>query len=558
MSKSTRIFSFGLGHSPSRALVKGLSSTTDGYSVFIPPATNVDIYVLEQLQKALVARFSNIKIKWNLNSKPIHVVPTNPPTIFINDRLIVYAILDDKSTSFDHNVSVELYSEENRLGEAKVNQIPSVSDNGMIGRLAAKALILELEHSKLPSSTEKDVTKETIKRNIIDISLKYNILSPYTAFVGVENRVDGNNSDMILREVPIQISADNQYLKYLEKHIKKIHDRRSLMRELHHKKMLLEYKCQEYRTARAHYSEKEYLLDQECEVPHYYCETPRKHLEAEEFMNYCEGAKESSPQDYKVARKKNAAAQDYYHNAQSDYSKTQYRYQEAKQRHDDREHYYRNKQLYAEAKHRYQRAQELLIHHMSTEDFSLQDSEKTMEYITRYESELGFAEQEFQMAVRHLQICDEDMELCEMTHASLQDDADNVLRSDIDRIEALRRYEHEKQSSKKSKVISGNNDEKDKDIIRQVISEQKFDGLWEIDTKIIQQLTGKLLSDFQSVENSEILVTAIIMLVIETRFASLSSMWYGVIQKARVRLLNIFENNNDRLENLLKSIREQI
>ena len=111
MSNSTRIFSFGLGHSPSRALIKGLADTTNGCFVFIPPSANVDIYVGEQLRKALQPCFTNIKIKWNLNPPPIYVVPTNPPPVFINDHLIVYAILDDKSTSFDHNGSVELHSE---------------------------------------------------------------------------------------------------------------------------------------------------------------------------------------------------------------------------------------------------------------------------------------------------------------------------------------------------------------------------------------------------------------------------------------------------------------
>ncbi|CAF4753473.1 unnamed protein product, partial [Rotaria sp. Silwood2] len=37
MSSNTRIFSFGLGHSPSRSLVKGLARATNGYCVFVPP-----------------------------------------------------------------------------------------------------------------------------------------------------------------------------------------------------------------------------------------------------------------------------------------------------------------------------------------------------------------------------------------------------------------------------------------------------------------------------------------------------------------------------------------
>jgi hypothetical protein len=65
MFTSARIFSFGLGNSPSRALVKGLTRTTNSRFVFIPPKTSVDVYVGEQLQKALQPYIMNIQIDWN-------------------------------------------------------------------------------------------------------------------------------------------------------------------------------------------------------------------------------------------------------------------------------------------------------------------------------------------------------------------------------------------------------------------------------------------------------------------------------------------------------------
>ena len=91
-----------------------------------------------------------------------------------------------------------------------MTQVPSVSNNAMIARLAAKALILELQHSKLRPSTNKsdvgslqtrfqqpmaskdesEITKEDTQKRIVDLSLKYNILSPHTAFVGVEKRLN--------------------------------------------------------------------------------------------------------------------------------------------------------------------------------------------------------------------------------------------------------------------------------------------------------------------------------------------------------------------------------
>ncbi|CAF2145922.1 unnamed protein product [Rotaria magnacalcarata] len=234
ISTSTRIFSFGLGSSPSRSLVKGLARTTNGRFVFIPPNTiSADAFVTEQLRKALQPCITNIQVKWNL-ATAVTSVPINIPPVYINDRIIVYALINDVSITFDHETNVELYADQTCLGRVQVDRILSVSNGRTISRLAAKALILELQHSKIPSWVgqniagskqtrfqeqnqqqqiiEIDNEKEKTKKHIIELSLKHNILSPHTAFVGIEKRVNSTNVDMVLREIPIQISADNQQL----------------------------------------------------------------------------------------------------------------------------------------------------------------------------------------------------------------------------------------------------------------------------------------------------------------------------------------------------------
>src|SRR5579871_1157217 len=102
MSTFTRIFSFGLGTSPSRSLVKGLARSTNGRFVFIPPNSNVDIYVGEQLQKALQSCITNVHVQWNLGVN-VQSAPTQLPPVYANDRLIVYALTNDKTIPFDHN-----------------------------------------------------------------------------------------------------------------------------------------------------------------------------------------------------------------------------------------------------------------------------------------------------------------------------------------------------------------------------------------------------------------------------------------------------------------------
>ncbi|CAF5091147.1 unnamed protein product, partial [Rotaria sp. Silwood1] len=125
MASTSRIFSFGLGESPSRSLVKGLARSTNGQFIFIPPNTSVDA----------------------LNA------PRQLPPVYLNDRLIAYGLINDKTIPFKHDSSVELetHPDHHQLGIAQVNRVPTVSDNGTIARLAAKALILELQHEKVSS-----------------------------------------------------------------------------------------------------------------------------------------------------------------------------------------------------------------------------------------------------------------------------------------------------------------------------------------------------------------------------------------------------------------------
>ncbi|CAF3638394.1 unnamed protein product [Rotaria sp. Silwood1] len=102
---------------------------------------------------------------------------------------------------FDHETTVELWTDtyEQPLSVARVDHIPPTLTSQTLMRLAAKALLRELLHTSEPISRE----------HVVDLSLKYGILCPYTAFIGIERRLDANsdsNSEMQLQEIPIVLS----------------------------------------------------------------------------------------------------------------------------------------------------------------------------------------------------------------------------------------------------------------------------------------------------------------------------------------------------------------
>ncbi|CAF0932710.1 unnamed protein product [Rotaria sordida] len=437
MATSARIFSFGLGHSPSRSLVKGLARATNGRFVFIPPRSSVDIHVGEQLQKALQSCITNVQIKWNLGTS-VMSAPTKMPPIYANDRLIVYALASDQMSTFDHNSSIELYTNRQRLGEAKIDRVPNVSVNGTISRLAAKALILELQHSKLPSkkitgslqtrfaehnqlsTTTTTNSKEETTKRIIELSLKYKILSPHTAFVGVEKRVNANNAEMVLREVPIQISADDQHLKASH---------------------FMSFKASSMSVPRAASSS---IMPMVCN-------------------------------EDAVSTNSSSCFSDYGIRTESGSSRStqvQFRRVMDAEAHDD----------------------------------------------LKYKCQ-SFAS----------------------THAikgSTYSDKNNP--------------KYIEQKEKKETWPVG-----DENIVRYLINKQKFDGLWDLDAENIKQLTGKSLENFSPSNNRQVLISAIVVIALETRFAALSTMWHGIVQKARKRLLDLLGKDAKQLESLLENIRKQ-
>ena len=98
----------------------------------------------------------------------------------------------------------------------------------------------------------------------------------------------------------------------------------------------------------------------------------------------------------------------------------------------------------------------------------------------------------------------------------------------------------------------------DENIVRYLINKQTFDGLWNLDSKDVEQLIGKSLSHFQQLTSIQILISSIVVLVLETRFASFSSMWHGVVQKARKCLLQLLGNDSKNLDELLEDIRQHL
>jgi hypothetical protein len=467
MDLSTRMFSFGLGTSPSRSFVKGFARSTNGRFVFIPPKSSVDVYVREQLQKALQPSITNVHVQWKLGVN-VQSAPTQSPPVYANDRLIVYALTNDKTIPFDYNSSVELQTEPGHrlLGVAKINSIPDVADNQIIACLAAKTLILELQHANsekpsicsrqsrfkhLMASNEESVEtisdKKTIKPRIINLSLKYNILSPHTAFIGIEKQINASNADMVLREIPIEISDDDKQLLTSR-----------LSSSAH---TILSCHADTLNRTRG-------MVDRVSERTDSWSSTRRM----------------SNPMSESVA-----------------------------------------------------------IDGCRSLDIDGQSNRLTSDAVYRCADGGWNGDSKIKSVLDGLK--NMTLSMSSNILAPINNKFTGKVKSKNSNI------------SQKDNILPSN----DQDMVRYLINKQKFNSLWDLDSDIIKELTGKSFDKFQ-LQNTDvddqILNSIIVILILETRFSSFSSLWYGIVQKARNRIIDLFGKDSNNIDKLFNDIRNKL
>jgi Ca-activated chloride channel family protein len=243
-----RVFSLGVGSSPSRSLVKGVARVTSGRAVFVPPHCVVDEPVADVLDAVLRPRLANIQVHWPTGTKVVAASNSAVATCVSGDRVLVYAVLSHDTpfgnTNGEDPVVRVSYTDVNgqqveksvpmRLSNAASESKEEVSAlSAMTGSRAIAALFdtkyveptanntgstqsrfkdLAAESNGAPArkQTEKEWEEER-KAKVIALSLAHHVLSPYTALVAVEHRKDGSNADMQLREVPVMMSAGEPF-----------------------------------------------------------------------------------------------------------------------------------------------------------------------------------------------------------------------------------------------------------------------------------------------------------------------------------------------------------
>ena len=245
-STQGRIFSFGLGSSASRYLVKGIARAGNGTSIFANEHEDLRLKVVSQLKNALQPALCNVQIFWDdtlpqtasnneavkletkktllgfmkpkkkieiINDKMagqnIHLfgqVPSKLPPIFDGTRLLAYHIYD-KENRTPKVIKIAAETPDGQLTvDVNISRSNILEAGNFVRKLAGRKKIQELQETML-GVTESGYDDLDIKNAITKLGLENGLASNYTSFVGIDRKSgkDLKHAPILTREIKNQI-----------------------------------------------------------------------------------------------------------------------------------------------------------------------------------------------------------------------------------------------------------------------------------------------------------------------------------------------------------------
>jgi hypothetical protein len=219
-NNNVSVFSIGIGDSVSQGLIQGLALEGNGHAEFIGSGDKASVLqkVRSQLKKSqdtLRKYQKDYKLEIETEEGSYKMVPEKLPTLYDRSNNVVFVFSKSRPVSIKYTETLA----DSKTNVVDLTPVVVTDTNCALHRMAAIRLLKHLEHegpkqrSSLIDDLKTDV--DVHKDEIIQISTDLNVLSKYTAFVGVEKRKDRVTGKMTLREVPLETQR-----KYKESYVR--------------------------------------------------------------------------------------------------------------------------------------------------------------------------------------------------------------------------------------------------------------------------------------------------------------------------------------------------
>ncbi len=202
LGDNTRLFSFGVGSSVNRYLLDQMAEVGRGEVQYVllneKPEETVNKFY-ERVRNPVV---THIRVDWD-NLDVTDIMPARVRDLFAGQPIFILGRYNNPGRA-----TVQVHA---KIGGRDVTydipvQLPATNpDNGALAQLWARARIKELSGEQY-GGPNQDVIK-----TITELALKYRLMSEYTSFVAVEEKVVNEGGQMKTIQVPVEMPEGVSY-----------------------------------------------------------------------------------------------------------------------------------------------------------------------------------------------------------------------------------------------------------------------------------------------------------------------------------------------------------
>lgn len=187
-----RVFTFGIGPSVNRALLGKMASLGRGAAEFLQAEEDIEGAIIRFQDRVSMPVLTDLSIEWK-SGKAWDVYPSLLPDLYIGQPLEICGRV--KSTWGKPPKAV---IRGKRAGQAVefVLDLPSASaPDASLGRAWARARVDDL----LDRMTLEPQESEALRASVIGVALEFGLVTPYTAYVVVDEHITGGGKPVLVR-----------------------------------------------------------------------------------------------------------------------------------------------------------------------------------------------------------------------------------------------------------------------------------------------------------------------------------------------------------------------
>jgi Ca-activated chloride channel homolog len=201
---NARVFSFGIGSSVNRFLLQKMADEGRGEAEFVSlqdDGTKAAKRFHERIRNPLL---TDISIDWN-GLEVDDVYPKRQPDLFSAKPLVIHGRYT-KSGSGTIKLKGKFAGQE-VIREIPVNFSENAAGNDVLATLWARTKIDDLMSADYNSVAQNGKTKPEIEQTITQLGLEYRLMTQFTSFVAVEEKVVNQSGKLVRIDVPVELPS---------------------------------------------------------------------------------------------------------------------------------------------------------------------------------------------------------------------------------------------------------------------------------------------------------------------------------------------------------------